>query len=253
MLANSISPETDVTIVTDAGFHGSWFNIIRQQGWIFICRVLGNHHYRTEDEWEKVSDVDQKACSKPLYLGQGYLGKTPGTHHLGHFYLYKQKAKGRKTKRSKDRVLRVTLEKKGRASNRSPWLIFTNSTQYSPRQIMKIYSRRMQIEQNFRDEKNGRYGFALRDGQSHSIGRLSVLSLIASMASIILWLCGYSCENKGIHRTYQANTIKHRRVISLLTLAVNVLRHSPHLLTRTSLEKSLRLLSQRYTAMILVY
>ncbi|STH69662.1 transposase [Escherichia coli] len=30
---------------------------------------------------------------------------------------------------------------------------FTNSTEFSPKQVMKLYSRRMQIEQNFRDEK----------------------------------------------------------------------------------------------------
>lgn len=35
-----------------------------------------------------------------------------------------------------------------------------------------------------------------------------------------------SVKNKGIHHKYQANTVKHRRVISLLKLAENVIRHT---------------------------
>ncbi len=118
---------------------------------------------------------------------------------------------------------------------------------------MKLYSRRMQIEQNFRDEKNPRWGFGLRFGASHSSGRVTVLSLIATLASIIMWLSGFSLENKWIHHKYQANTVKHRRVISLLKLAENVIRHSPLILKTLSLDAGLKVLQQWYTNMILVY
>lgn len=118
---------------------------------------------------------------------------------------------------------------------------------------MKLYSRRMQIEQNFRDEKSGRYGFGLREGRNNSAERLEVLALIATLASIVMWLSGYGLENRGIHLKYQANTIRHRRVISLLTLAENVLRHSPLIFAMTSLEYSLDTLRRRYNDMVLVY
>ncbi|STH73109.1 transposase [Escherichia coli] len=114
------------------------------------------------------------------------------------------------------RATRPSVTAKARTAGKSPWFIFTNSTEFSPKQVMKLYSRRMQIEQNFRDEKNPRWGFGLRFGASHSSGRVTVLSLIATLASIIMWLSGFSLENKGIHHKYQANTVKHRRVISLL-------------------------------------
>ncbi|WP_310608757.1 transposase [Buttiauxella brennerae] len=91
----------------------------------------------------------------------------------------------------KERKRRPGQEIKGRASAKSPWLIFTNTAEYSAKQVMKIYSRRMQIEQNFRDEKSARYGFGLRDGGSQTVGRLSVLSLIATLASIIICLSCY--------------------------------------------------------------
>lgn len=84
---------------------------------------------------------------------------------------------------------------------------------------MKLYSRRMQIEQNFRDEKSERFGFGLRASYSRSAGRLSVLSLLATLSTIVLWLIEYHAENTGLHLRYQANSIKSRRVISYLTLS----------------------------------
>lgn len=142
---------------------------------------------------------------------------------------------------------------KAQTAGKSPWFIFTNSTEFSPKQVMKLYSRRMQIEQNFRDEKNPRWGFGLRFGASYSTERVTVLSLITTLASIIMWLSGFSLENRGIHHKYQANTVKHRRVISLLKLAENVFRHSPLILKTLSLDSGLKKLQQRYIDMILVY
>lgn len=252
-LSHCLNPATKVTIIADAGFHGRWFGQISQRGWSFISRVQGNHYYRVKMEWEKVSEAGNIATGRPEYLGEGHLGRGKDARHPGHFYLYKQKAKGRKGRTTKERKRRPSQEIKGRTSAKSPWLIFTNTTEYSPKQIMKIYSRRMQIEQNFRDEKNARYGFGLRDGGSQSVGRFSVLSLIATLASIMMWLSGYSFENKELHRRYQANTTECRRVISLLKLAENVLRHSPQLFARTSLDKSLKQLIQRNTSMVLIY
>ena len=48
---------------------------------------------------------------------------------------------------------------------------------------MALYSRRMQIEQNFRDDKSPRFGFGLRLSRSQGKGRLEVLNMVAAMAS----------------------------------------------------------------------
>ena len=61
-----------------------------------------------------------------------------------------------------------------RAAADEPWLLFSNTDDFKPREIMKLYSRRMQIEQNFRDEKSERYGFGLRASFSRSAGRIEV-------------------------------------------------------------------------------
>jgi hypothetical protein len=69
----------------------------------------------------------------------------------------------------------------------------------------------------FRDEKSERFGFGLRASHSHSTGRLLVLSLLATLVTIVMWLLGYHAENKGLHRRYQAKSLKSGRVISYLT------------------------------------
>ncbi|EDT6893308.1 IS4 family transposase, partial [Salmonella enterica subsp. enterica] len=171
----------------------------------------------------------------------------------GHFYLHKKEPKGRKNKRSRCGIARPSQIKDARSAAKEPWLIFSSTNNFKPREIMKLYSRRMQIEQNFRDEKSERFGFGLRASYSRSAGRVLVLSLLATLSTIVLWLIGYHAENQGLHLRYQANSIKTRRVISYLTLAENVLRHSPLILKRTVLSTVLNHLARTYQNMVLVY
>ncbi|ENZ84559.1 Transposase [Salmonella enterica subsp. houtenae serovar 16:z4,z32:-- str. RKS3027] len=69
----------------------------------------------------------------------------------------------------------------------------------------------------------------------------------------MLWLIGYHAENQGLPLTYQASSIKTRRVISYLTLVENVLRHSPLILKRMVLSTILNHLARTYQNMVLVY
>lgn len=214
-LAEAVNPVARVIIVTDAGFQSAWF---RRQ--------------------------ELQARSKPEYLGTGTLARSEYAWCDGYFYLHKKEPKGRKNRRSRCRIERNSQIKDGRSSAKEPWLIFSSTNDFKPREIMKLYSRRMQIEQNFRDEKSERFGFALRASYSRSVGRMLVLSLLATLSTIVLWLIGYHAENKGLHLRYQANSIKTRRVISYLTLAENVLRHSPLILRRTVLSTVLNHLAK---------
>lgn len=166
-LAECFTPETKVIVITDAGFKGRWFQQVSSSGWTYICRVLGNQYYNVGDGWEKVLESGLKASAAAIYLGEDLLGRSKEAQHEGYFYLYKNKPKGRKFKLSKERSTRASVTAKAQTAGKSPWFIFTNSTEFSPKQVMKLYSRRMQLEQNFRDEKNPRWGF----GASHSSER----------------------------------------------------------------------------------
>lgn len=98
----------------------------------------------------------------------------------------------------------------------------------------------MQIEQNFRDDKSMKYGFSWRFSKSTGVNRMSILCLIASLASIALWFVGYEAERRNWHTKFQANTIKNRRVLSFLTLAKQVIKHFKSRITLNYIEKSLK-------------
>lgn len=253
-LASAVNPRARVIIVTDAGFRNAWFRHIKSFGWDFIGRIRGNTQIRLDRKGEYwFIRQELQASSKPEYLGPGTLARAEYARCDGHFYIHKKTPKGRKNKRSRCDITRPAQTKDARSAATEPWLIFSSTDDLKPREIMKLYSRRMQIEQNFRDEKSERFGFGLRASYSRSAGRMLVLSLLATLSTIVLWLIGYHAENQGLHLRYQANSIKSRRVISYLTLAENVLRHSPLILKRTVLSTVLNHLARTYQNMVLVY
>jgi hypothetical protein len=51
-----------------------------------------------------------------------------------------------------------------------------------------------------------------------------VLLLIALLGSLVAWLTGKIAEEVGLHRQYQANSIRHHRVLSFFYLGCQVLR-----------------------------
>lgn len=66
----------------------------------------------------------------------------------------------------------------------------------------------MQIEQNFRDIKNQELGLGLRQNQSQTIDRITMLWLLACLIIIISWWIGLMVETTNQHWSYQANTVK---------------------------------------------
>lgn len=90
--------------------------------------LSGAQYYKIHEVWEKVTKI-MKVSGTPVYLGNGLPGRDKRARHEGHFYLYKSKEKGRKFKHSKDRAARAMMTKKNRQAGKSPWLIFTNTTQ----------------------------------------------------------------------------------------------------------------------------
>ncbi|ECG8572655.1 IS4 family transposase [Salmonella enterica subsp. diarizonae] len=255
VLSGSINPASRVIIITDAGFHNAWFKHIKSLGWEFIGRIRGKTLLQLDEQGaEWLNPRQLQASSTPKYLGPGSLSRKLYARCEGHFYLQKNSPKYRKDKRSRGRQAPPPkMAQDNRSSAKEPWLIFSNINDITPRSIMKLYSRRMQIEQNFRDEKSERYGLSLRGCYSRTAGRILILSLLATLGSIVLWLVGYHAENKGLHLRYQANSIKSRRILSHLTLAKNILRQTPMILRRINLNSILRKLAHAYQDMVMVY
>ena len=111
---------------------------------------------------------------------------------------------------------------------------------------MKLYAKRMQIEESFRDLKDERWGFGLALARSGSRQRREVLLLIATLATLLLWLIGLAAKAHGWMRHFQANTERRRAVLSIVFLGREVLRHHGPPLPNTALRSALRWLRTQF-------
>jgi hypothetical protein len=112
-------------------------------------------------------------------------------------------------------------------SQQEPWILATSLSELSAHQLVSIYSQRMQIEEAFRDTKSARFGLGMEYSGSRTLHRLSNLVLIAVLTLFALMLIDLCAENQNLHHKFQANTVRHYRVLSFITLALRVLDRMP--------------------------
>ena len=213
-------------IVTDAGFRCPWFKLIRQQGWDFVGRVR-NRTLCCEtgtNEWLPVKHYYAKATRTARYLFNGLLARDNPVDC--HFYLFRGMRKQRVRKNLRGKKVQCSVSLKHAKREREPWLIVSSLSPevMSPVKIIQLYKTRMQIEEAFRDLKNTRNGFSLRHCRSFDVQRLNVALLIAAIAMLLLWIIGMMVKQKNEHYLYQANTIKHRSVLSTFTIGWQALK-----------------------------
>lgn len=218
-------------IVTDAGFRNTWFEDVSALGWAWMGRVRNRTHYlaaKTED-WAPIKSLYSQATSRPQYMGRCHLSRRTSVQ-CG-LYIYKKQPKGRILKTLKGAKCRQATSLKIAQREQEPWLIATSlehNTSLS-RRIMKIYAKRAQIENSFRDTKNQRLGFSLNDSKTTHTERVNVLLLIIAIATFGLWLLGALLKQKKLQFQFQANTIKYRDVLSNVFLGWQVINNaSPH-------------------------
>ena len=213
-------------IVTDAGFRGPWFREVEKLGWHWLGRVRNAVNYRLHSRatWRRTTDLYYRANKHMNYLGPADLSrKRPYPCHL---YLYKKPKQHRKANRSVLHYAKHSNSDVFEKQQTDPWLIATNLSpeDFSPKRIMQLYGKRMQIEEGFRDLKSDKFGFGLTISRSKNIERLNILLLIAALATLCLWLIGLYAQQQGWHRHFQANTVTDRKVLSIPFLALQIVQ-----------------------------
>jgi hypothetical protein len=213
-------------IVTDAGFRGPWFRAVEKLGWYWLGRVRNSINYRlhSRNKWRRTTDLYYRANQHVQYLGPADLSsKRPYPCHL---YLYKKARQHRKSKRSVTHFAKHSNTEVFEKQQTDPWLIATNCPpgEFPPKRIIQLYGKRMQIEEGFRDLKSDKFGFGFTISRSKRVDRLNNLLLIAALATLCLWWVGVHAYQQGWHRHFQANTITHRRVLSIPYLALQVVQ-----------------------------
>jgi hypothetical protein len=82
----------------------------------------------------------------------------------------------------------------------------------------------MQIEEAFRDLKSERFGLGFSANRSTHDARLGVLLLIACLASFVWRLIGEAAKARQLERQCQSNTRRSRAVLSVISLARQLVR-----------------------------
>lgn len=223
-LGEVIPPGCTPIIVTDAGFRTPWFEAVQRQGWDFVGRLRNRTKFFVEGRWRSPATLHARAGRHARRLGRLTMRRSnPRT--FGVVLAPKPTPKGRKKRTKTGRVKRGWLEARRARGAIQPWLLIT-SLDDSAKSVVGVYAKRMQIEETFRDYKNRRDGFALADIRSRDPKRIDVLLLLATLAHLMLVAVGLALEARNLHRPYQANSIRHRRVISYFALARrHVARH----------------------------
>ncbi|HJU70593.1 MAG TPA: transposase [Paucimonas sp.] len=110
-----------------------------------------------------------------------------------------------------------------------------------------LYAQRMQIEESFWNLKSERFGLGRWVSCSRSKQRIGVLLLTAAIASCLLRLAGEAARASHLERPYQSGTRKVRVVLSVITLARQLVRKPAVIFTCVTLHAALRYM-QQYSA-----
>lgn len=245
-LKEIIPSSCKVIITTDAGFRTDFFRMVLNNGWEFVGRVRSNMLY-TKDvgaHWDTCASLHKQAEMKTKYIGEILLSKSNA--FPCHMYLHKEEKQ--KVKTYKRRIRSGKKDKTYIQSYKDPWLLVTSlkKEEASKKFIVNTYRKRMKIEHEFRNIKNEQWGLGLKYTRTYAPLRLEILLLIGTLAMFTLWLIGLTAENMKLHYHFQANTIRHRRVLSLVFLGSQIIFHQYlHLLTVRDLESSLRNFQQK--------
>lgn len=92
---------------------------------------------------------------------------------------------------------------------KEPWILAT-SLQGQRNRVVRLYGRRFTCEENFRDEKNERFGLASKQTRVSTCERRDRLQVIFTLATVLLTLLGAAGETLGLDRLLKSCTTTRR-------------------------------------------
>jgi len=212
---------TSVTVVTDAGFRGPWFTQVARLGWAWLGRVRRPGHVSRDGKtWLTTVECFGKATGQAIRWADCQL--TRASKLPSDLVLVRRRVRGGKRYRCPGHGSTNAATRKAKVSAHEPWLLAHSPSLrelYRADEIVALYARRMQIEENFRDTKSQLYGMGSEIGRSRSASRLHALLLIANLAAFLLWHIGQLAEAEGVHCRFKATTRKARE-LSIVALAL---------------------------------
>ena len=217
-LHRSMPGGAEVIIVTDAGFRRPWFTDVERLGWSWIGRIRTGVCLSSDSfHWEEARLWLARATGKACRWSHCWL--TREFRFPCDVVLYRRRVTQSKRYHRPGHGSTLRTGNEARARAKEPWLL-AHSPRLRlcrPEEIVAMYARRMQIEENFRDSKSAEFGMGLWVSQSRSALRLHALLLIGTVAAFLLWHIGQLGEAEGWYRRFKATTRKARE-LSIITL-----------------------------------
>ena len=219
MLPDSCLP----IIVADSGFRTPFYRYIEKHfNWHWVGRIRGRDFICFEnqpDQWFSAKSLHPKATCKAQYAGViHWVRRNPLSAWVVLIRLPRKQRhaltyQGKKRQSFKDKIQIKRA--------REPWLLVASLSlrDRTPKQIVKLYKTRMQIEEGFRDCKSIHYGLGLSQNRRINVYRRTVLCLIAACAIFVLWCIGTAGFQTDIARQVRANSSSKRPSYSVIFLA----------------------------------
>jgi len=221
-----LPPGCTPILITDAGFRSPWFKLVNRLGWQWIGRIRNRDMVRPirGGFWRGCKTLYAKATGTPQALGLfEYVRANPVTCRL---VLIKRRSQRRHKRTVHGKRVRSRHSLKQARAQREPWLLAVSPglAHLSAQAMVAIYAQRMQIEESFRDLKSERFGLGFSANRSQHKDRLSVLLLIAQLAAFVLRVIGETARAKQLEFQFQSNTRRSRPVLSVISLALQLVR-----------------------------
>ena len=230
-------------IVADSGFKTPFFRYIEKRfGWHWVGRIRGMDFICLESQpehWFNPKLLYPKATLTAQCLGfVNWVRRQPLCAFI---VLVRQAKKQRqsltfkgKKRQSKSNDVHVRREQE-------PWVLVASLylQKRTPKQIVRIYKTRMQIEEGFRDCKSVHYGLCLSQNRRMNQRRRSVLCLIAACTIFVLWCIGVAGQNNRIVKQVRVNSSSKRAPYSMIFLARLLIAQAHYRLPETAINRAL--------------
>ena len=240
-----LPPHTQPVFVTDAGFETPWIVQLCDRGLGGLARVRHQVQVRLADDqdkaqraaqraqspkdqrkaleqgWQNNKALHSKATRQPKDLGPAQLRK--GDPIVVQLSCVKKPPQGRHEFGRRGQISQRTETNKYRSGALEPWLI-ASPLGFDASTVCDGYAYRMQVEETIRDVKSLTTGLGLHHSRARLSSHLTGLLILGSLALLGLFIVGQAAEQAQIQHRYQANTTKNRRVLSIVSLAREILK-----------------------------
>lgn len=210
-------------IVADSGFKTPFFRYLeRHFEWHWVGRIRGRDFICSNNQpghWFHAKMLYTKATRTARHIG---LASWVRSRPLAAFIvLIRQGRKQRKSLTFEGKTRRSKHDQVHLRREQEPWILVAalSLQTRSPKQIVKIYKTRMQIEEGFRDCKSRQYGLSLSQYRHMNPQRRTILCLIVTCAIFVLWCIGMASLNSQLARRVRVNSSSKRAPYSVIFLA----------------------------------